>query len=173
MPTTPTEALTDTELIAAVRRPSIQPGPRRGSRAEQTDQARHAYGQLWARHAGAARNLARQLTRSDADADDLVAEALARILDVLQSGRGPDTAFRAYLLTTVRNTFYDKARRDRRVTTSADMAAHDRGVPFDDLVVSALEASMAARAFADLPERWQMVLWHTEVEGAEPSDVAP
>ncbi len=173
MPTTPTDALTDTELIAAVRRPSIQPGPRRGTRAEQSDEARHAYGQLWARHAGAARNLARQLTRSDADADDLVAEAFARILDILQASGGPDTAFRAYLLTTVRNTFYDKARRDRRVTISGDMAKHDTGVPFDDLVVSALEASMAARAFADLPERWQMVLWHTEIEGAEPSDLAP
>ena len=31
----------------------------------------------------------------------------------------------------------------------------------------------AARAFASLPERWQLVLWHTEVEGQRPADVAP
>src|SRR5690606_22946635 len=27
--------------------------------------------------------------------------------------------------------------------------------------------------FASLPERWQLVLWHTEVEGDKPSDIAP
>ena len=32
---------------------------------------------------------------------------------------------------------------------------------------------MIARAFASLPERWQAVLWHTEIEGARPADVAP
>jgi hypothetical protein len=31
---------------------------------------------------------------------------------------------------------------------------------------------MIARAFAPLPERWRAVLWHTEIEGARPADVA-
>ena len=31
---------------------------------------------------------------------------------------------------------------------------------------------MIARAFASLPERWRTVLWHTEVEGARPAEVA-
>ena len=31
---------------------------------------------------------------------------------------------------------------------------------------------MIARAFASLPERWQAVLWHTEIEGARPAEVA-
>ena len=34
-------------------------------------------------------------------------------------------------------------------------------------------ASYAARAFARLPERWRAVLWHTEVEGESPAQVAP
>ena len=171
MTITPTGSLTDTELISAARGPAVHPLQIAG--AEQTELARAAYGQLWERHADAARNLARQLTRSDADTDDLVAEAFARVLDVLQSGGGPDTAFRPYLLTTVRNTFYDKVRRDRRVTLSDDMAAHDPGVPFDDTAIAGLESTLAAQAFARLPERWQTVLWHTEVEGADPADVAP
>ena len=36
-----------------------------------------------------------------------------------------------------------------------------------------LESGLAARAFARLPERWQTVLWHTEVEQECPADVAP
>jgi len=31
---------------------------------------------------------------------------------------------------------------------------------------------MVARAFASLPQRWQAVLWHTEIEGARPAEVA-
>jgi hypothetical protein len=34
------------------------------------------------------------------------------------------------------------------------------------------EQSMAVRAFRSLPERWQAVLWHTEVEDESPSEIA-
>jgi hypothetical protein len=34
------------------------------------------------------------------------------------------------------------------------------------------EQSMAMRAFRSLPERWQAVLWHTEIEDESPSEVA-
>ena len=35
--------------------------------------------------------------------------------------------------------------------------------------VADLERTMIARAFASLPERWQVVLGHTEIEGARPA----
>jgi hypothetical protein len=35
------------------------------------------------------------------------------------------------------------------------------------------EAGLAGAAFASLPERWQLVLWHTEVEGLGAAEVAP
>src|SRR5690606_38545467 len=38
--------------------------------------------------------------------------------------------------------------------------------------VEGFENAAAAKAFASLPERWQMVLWHTEVEGQKPAEVA-
>ena len=76
-----------------------------------------AYGQLYERHVSAAYNLARQLARSQAEADDLVSEAFAKVLDTLRGGRGPDSAFRAYLLTALRHTAYDKTRRTRRSTS--------------------------------------------------------
>ena len=136
-----------------------------------------AYGSLYERHVGAAYNLARQLTRSTAEADDLVAEAFAKVLDTLRDGRGPDTAFRAYLLTALRHTAYDKTRRDRRLELAEDVTTvaspEAISVQFSDTAVSGLERSLAAKAFARLPERWQAVLWHTEIEGQTPAEVAP
>jgi RNA polymerase sigma factor (sigma-70 family) len=128
---------------------------------------------LYRRHVAAARNRARQVAQSPAEVDDLVSEAFAKVLEALRAGRGPDTAFRAYLLTTLRNVRYDKHRRDRRIEYSGDLSDVDPGVPFVDPVLMRLEASLIAKAFASLPERWQTVLWHTEVEGETPAQIAP
>ncbi len=152
----------DAELIAEVRDGKIA-----------------SYGTLYERHAGAAHNLARQLARSSSEADDLVSEAFAKVLDTLRAGKGPDTAFRAYLLTALRHTAYDKTRKEKRVDLNEDMS--DVGgavgealtVPFSDTAVAGLERSLAAKAFARLPERWQAVLWHTEIEQQSPAEVAP
>ncbi|MEV6714082.1 sigma-70 family RNA polymerase sigma factor [Lentzea sp. NPDC051208] len=146
----------DAELIESVRGGTID-----------------AYGQLYERHVSAAYNLARQLARSAAEADDLVSEAFAKVLDTLRGGRGPDSAFRAYLLTALRHTAYDKTRRDKKVDLTEDMTDVAPAVQFSDTAVAGLERSLAARAFAALPERWQMVLWHTEIEGQSPAEVAP
>ncbi|HEY3607597.1 MAG TPA: sigma-70 family RNA polymerase sigma factor, partial [Pseudonocardiaceae bacterium] len=96
----------DAELIDAVR----------GGQVE-------AFGSLYERHVSAAYNLARQLARSRAESDDLVSEAFARVLDTLRAGRGPDSAFRAYLLTSLRHVAYDKTRRDRKVELTDDITA--------------------------------------------------
>jgi len=132
-----------------------------------------AYAELYRRHVAATRARARQLTSCAPEADDLVAEAFTRLYATLLSGGGPDTAFRAYLLTTVRHVFHDRLRRDRRLELSDDMAHHDPGVPWEDTAVSELESQLAARAFARLPERWRIVLWRTEVEQRSAAEVAP
>jgi RNA polymerase sigma factor (sigma-70 family) len=131
-----------------------------------------AYDTLYRRHAAAARNLARQLVRGQAEADDVVAETFAKILDLLRRGGGPEGAFRPYLLTAVRRAAYDRHRAERRQVVTDQMDAFDPGVPFADPAVADLERTMIARAFASLPERWQAVLWHTEIEGARPAEVA-
>jgi RNA polymerase sigma factor (sigma-70 family) len=145
----------DAELISAVRAGDLD-----------------AYGVLFERHVEAARRLARQLT-SSGDADDLVSDAFAKVLAVLQRGGGPDLAFRAYLLTSVRRLHVDRLRGSARVRTTDDLSPYDPGVPFEDTAVAGFENATAARAFASLPERWQQVLWHTEVEGQKPAEVAP
>ncbi|WP_163508270.1 sigma-70 family RNA polymerase sigma factor [Fodinicola acaciae] len=132
-----------------------------------------AYEQLYRRHSEAALRYAASLAKNPADRDDLVSEAFAKVLSTLKAGGGPDIAFRSYLLSVVRNTFYDRTRKEGRVDVTDDMERHDQGVAFTDTVVEGEERSLAARAFATLPERWQMVLWHTEVEGDSPAEVAP
>ncbi len=131
-----------------------------------------AYAVLFQRHVQAATRLARQLLTTG-EADDLVSEAFLKVLAVLQDGRGPDEAFRAYLLTSVRRLHLDRVRATARTRPTDDDAVLDRGVPFEDAVSIAFENDAAARAFASLPERWQLVLWHVEVEGQKPAAVAP
>ena len=131
-----------------------------------------AYGVLFTRHVESARRLARQLVPA-ADVDDLVSEAFAKVLVVLQRGEGPDVAFRAYLLTTLRRLHVDRYRATSRTRPTDDLTALDPGVPFHDTVVEEFEHTTAARAFGSLPERWQTVLWHVEVEGMRPAQVAP
>mgnify|MGYP003351145264 FL=1 len=56
-----------------------------------------AYGQLFERHRGAAVAFAGRLA-GPRHADDLVAEAFAKVLDALQRDLGPTVSFRSYLL---------------------------------------------------------------------------
>jgi RNA polymerase sigma factor (sigma-70 family) len=153
--------------------PAEDPGP---SDPELIDAVRRgdtsAYAAVYERHVSSAYNLARQLTRSPAETDDLVSEAFAKVLETLRAGRGPDSAFRAYLLTAMRHTAYDKTRRDRRIELTGD-SPDVVSLPFTDTAVAGLERTLAAKAFARLPERWQAVLWHTEIEGQSPAEVAP
>ncbi|MDI1459911.1 sigma-70 family RNA polymerase sigma factor [Catellatospora sp. KI3] len=132
-----------------------------------------AYGLLYRRHYDSARRLARVLSTDTAETDDLIAETFAKVLAALREGGGPDSAFRAYLLTTMRHTRYDRARRERRLELTDDLTRYETAQPTDDPTISRLETSYAARAFARLPERWRAVLWHTEVEGESPAQVAP
>ncbi|WP_051173802.1 RNA polymerase sigma factor [Amycolatopsis orientalis] len=142
-----------------------------------------AYGALYLRHRASAYHLAGQPACPDHEAHDLVSEAFLRVLDILRGGdRGPeDSKFRAYLLTTLRHIAYDRTRRERRITVTADVetTAIETGnpdtitVPFRDTALAGLECLFAARAFARLTERYQEVLWHLEVEELTPLQVAP
>jgi RNA polymerase sigma factor (sigma-70 family) len=147
---------TDTDLLAAVRA---------GDTA--------AYGTLYERHSAATRQLAHALTRDPADADDLVAETFTKVFATLRAGRGPLVAFRAYLNTTLRHVSYHRRRRDSRLEFTDDLTRYDEGQPFQDPALARLEQTYAARAFRQLPARWRSVLWHTEVEGLSPAQIAP
>ena len=145
------------------------------SDAELIERARsgdtRAFGELWRRHYRSAARVARQFT-SSIDADDLVSEAYARIYQRVLAGGGPTGAFRPYLYTTIRNlaSSWGAASRDINVDMIDDF--EDDRIP-DDPAAWALDRTLTARAFRSLPERWQTVLWYTEVEGMDPHEVAP
>ncbi|MET8453337.1 sigma-70 family RNA polymerase sigma factor [Streptomyces sp. NPDC005209] len=153
-----------------------------------------AYEELYRRHADAVRRYARTCCRDGHTADDLTAEVFARMLQAVRGGAGPEHAVRAYLLTSVRRVaahWTKSARREQLVDDFAVFATQaSRGTAASEGTSSLgplgagpdlgaevramheAEQSMAMRAFRSLPERWQAVLWHTEVEDESPSQVA-
>ncbi|MDH6226260.1 RNA polymerase sigma factor (sigma-70 family) [Streptomyces sp. MJP52] len=145
-----------------------------------------AYEALYRRHADAVRRYARTCCRDPHTADDLTAEVFARMLQAVRGGSGPRHAVRAYLLTTVRRTAAGWIRSSRReqlvddFVVFVEQTARGSGRADDGALELAAdvramhqaEQSLAVRAFRSLPERWQAVLWHTEVEGESPGEVA-
>lgn len=153
-----------------------------------------AYEELFRRHADSVRRYARTCCRDGHTADDLTAEVFARTLQAVRGGAGPDQSVRAYLLTTVRRVaaaWAKTARREHLVEDFALFAEQASAGTESGAVLSGLsggdtlelgadvramheaEQSLAMQAFRSLPERWQAVLWHTTVEEASPSAIAP
>jgi RNA polymerase sigma factor (sigma-70 family) len=150
-----TDVLSDAALIQAVRDGDIA-----------------AYGELYDRHRAAARRVAAAIAADVAERDDLIAEGFTRVLRILRSGEGPDEDFRPYLLTTIRNTMISWRRRDSAVSLVAEVPDVAPGSGSDEQVGSRLHATVAADAFASLPERWRTVLWRTEIENESPARIA-
>ncbi|MBQ3359463.1 MAG: sigma-70 family RNA polymerase sigma factor [Microbacterium sp.] len=144
---------TDQELVAVVRSGDSR-----------------AYGVLWARHSGSAYGVARSFPTLDAD--DLVSEAFVKVLFAIQDGRGPEGLFRPYITMTVRNLARTQFVREPAML-DVDVELESQGTPSgEEQVVEAYERSMMLGAFQTLPPRWQEVLWHSEVEGLRPREVA-
>ena len=132
---------------------------------------RAAFAELWQRHARSGIRVARQFT-SSIEADDLVAEAYTRIYGRVLAGGGPVGAFRPYLYTTIRNLASRWGQANREVQVD-DIEDFEDPRAEDDPSTSTLDRTLTADAFRTLPERWQSVLWYTEVEGMDPHEVAP
>ena len=120
-----------------------------------------AAGAFYARHHPFAVRAARTIGNPGI-AEDLASDALTRVMAALLNGRGPDTAVRAYLVTTIRNLFADRLRRlSREVLVDPHEGTLDRVQA--DPTVPALERSVVLDVLAELPERWREVLWRTIV----------
>lgn len=132
---------------------------------------RLAFGELWRRHFRSGARVARQFT-SSLDADDLVSEAYTRIYQRVLAGGGPRGAFRPYLYTTIRNLASTWGAAVRDITVD-DMTMFEDPATSEDPAAIALDRTLTVSAFRSLPERWQSVLWYTEVEGMDPHEIAP
>ncbi len=136
-----------------------------------------AFGVLYERHASAARAVARQYSNAQADAEDAVADAFQRVFSTIQGGAGPDVAFRAYLFTVVRRVAMTRIEGTRRVQTTDDMETFEAAIgpveSTEEPTLAGFERSVVSRAYKSLPERWQAVLWYTEVENLTAAEIAP
>jgi RNA polymerase sigma factor (sigma-70 family) len=125
---------------------------------------RGAFDELYRRHYSSARSFACRLLGSAQNADDLVAESFTKVLQRIIAGGGPTTAFRSYLLTTVRTTFYKQLAGQRMVDRQVELSELVLPSVEGDPVLDKLDAELAAMALASLPERWRTVLVRIEVE---------
>ena len=138
--------LSDAELVRATRLGS-----------------RRAYAALWKRHSVSALKYAKTLTASDAD--DVVSEAFLKVYAAIRAGRGPEDDFRYYMRSAVRNTYVSMVRASRSAPAgdAIEDVVGDSGAEVAS--VRSFDGSATVRAFLSLPQRWQEVLWYTEVEG--------
>jgi len=126
-------------------------------------------------HLDAAFNYARWLTRSEADAEDVVQDAYVRALRFFSSLRGEDA--RAWLLTILRNTWYG---RFQKRPTSGTPGAFDQGAddrPDDSLdpearLIQQQTVDRVQRALEELPVDFREVLVLRELEGLSYKEIA-
>jgi RNA polymerase sigma factor (sigma-70 family) len=134
-----------------------------------------AFAELYRRHAPAAHHVARGVVANPDDAADAVGDAFARVFGTIARTRRADLDFRPYLLAATRNAAIDHVRRAGRLAPAGDLADADlvsAGAGPSETLVAGESSQLVARAFSDLPDRWQSVLWLTEVEGVPAREAA-
>jgi RNA polymerase sigma factor (sigma-70 family) len=129
-------------------------------------------------HLSAAYRLARYLTRSDADADDVVQEAFLRALKYFGGFRGQGASqSRAWLLAIVRNMAHTWQRRHRAdaSTTEFDEIVHSEAIG-DEHPGSVLSRSDLRETLADvldrLPPDFREVIVLREIEGLSYKEIS-
>ena len=112
-------------------------------------------------HLDAAYNLARWLTRNDADAEDVVQEAYLRAFRFFGGFHGEDG--RAWLLGIVRNTSYTWMQRNRSPELNMPLEDELHNIESNDLNPEAIllqnaDAQMLRQAVEELPVEFREVL---------------
>lgn len=126
-------------------------------------------------HLDAAFNYARWLTKSEADAEDVVQDAYVRALRFFSSLRSDDA--RSWLLTIVRNTWYGRFPRATAAnqTTVYDDMTHDRpdeSLDPEALVLQQQAVEKVQRAVQELPPDFREVIVLRELEGLSYKEIA-
>ena len=126
-------------------------------------------------HLDAAFNLARWLTRSDQDAQDVVQEACLRAFKFFDGFRGGDA--RAWLLMIVRNTCYTWLRQNRHYNQVALGETETLDVECEcedpaDLVQMSVDRQALQQALEDLPVEFREVIVLRELEALSYKEIA-
>ncbi len=126
-------------------------------------------------HLDAAHNLARWLTRSDQDAEDVVQEACLRAFKFFGGYKGGDG--RAWLLMIVRNTCYTWLRKNRMANRARPLdpdalSATCECADPEELVLSNVDREVLSRAVEELPVEFREVLVLRELENLSYKEIA-
>ncbi len=126
-------------------------------------------------HLDAAYNLARLLTSNDHDAQDVAQEASLRAFKYFESFRGENA--RAWLLTIVRNTFYNWLNKNLppEIAGALDdeaLAVEDVAVNADDINLRRSDAETVRRAIAELPVEFREMIVLREMEALSYKEIA-
>jgi RNA polymerase sigma factor (sigma-70 family) len=121
-------------------------------------------------------SLARWLTGSATDAEDVAQDACLRALRALE--RGPADNSRAWLLAITRNTAFTWLARNRpkslvlAAEPEADAAETDPSQAPDAALIAAADAASLEAALADLPVLFRETLVMREIDGLTYKDIA-
>lgn len=131
---------------------------------------RKALETLYERHYRDALRYAQRLSYRTAGqaAEDIVSEAIRRVLSAIDGGRGPVIGFREYLFTAVRSVSMTSTR-NTHTEEPADSLLDDITPAADD----DLDGLVMMQAFRSLPARWQGALWAAIVTEMKPVELAP
>ena len=130
-----------------------------------------AFRTLAQRHAGAALRLARRILGSDAQAEDIVQDALLRVWTNAPRWR-PEAAFRTWLYRVVVNLCLNAKRRAPELPLDAAGDAPDPGASADELLQERERDRQLNAAIAALPDRQRAAIALTYQEGLSNTDVA-
>jgi len=155
--------------------PTIAPAGEAGRQETPPQSSADRFARLALPHLDAAYNLARWLTRSDADAADVVQESFLRALRAFGGLRGEDV--RPWLLAIVRNTCWSwlQGPRGRNLGVPYEAEEHDWPDERSDPEVLAMRAQDRARvdeALAALPFAFREVVVLREMQELSYAEIA-
>jgi RNA polymerase sigma factor (sigma-70 family) len=130
---------------------------------------------LYEGHRDQGLRFARALMSGPQDAEDVLHDAFARAFSAIRNGYGPTNAFGPYLSSCIRsaaNSLWKKQAREKP-SPAADLDPGPAEDPALATALSVFEREDIAAAMRALPARWRTVLWHAEVLGEPPRNIAP
>jgi len=126
-------------------------------------------------HLDAAYNLARWLAGNDHDAQNVSQEACLRAFKFFGNFRGENA--RAWLLTIVRNTFYNWLQKNRPAAAISEiddeaLAVEDVYANVESVHLQRADAETVRRAIAELPVEFREIVVLREMEGFSYKEIA-
>lgn len=120
-------------------------------------------------HLKSAYNLARWLTRSHEDAEDVVQEAFLRAFSAFESFRGENA--KPWLLTIVRNTAMTLLKRNRNFEDIPEQCSEPSPDPEEILLISG-EREEVRQALEQIPSEFREAIVLREMEGLSYKEIS-